>query len=88
MTTRYRRSPAAIWRASAQVLVAAVPPNAPTRMAGSAALVWRYLEDAVGVEELAGFLAAATGSEAGVVHADVQALLDALVPLGLVEQLP
>ena len=86
MTVHYRRSPAAIWRASDRLLVAAVPPNAPTRMSGSASLVWRHLERAVGLDELVNRLAGETGSEQAVIRADVEALLAALAPLGLVEQ--
>ena len=86
MTVRYRRSPAAIWRASDRLLVAAVPPNAPTRMSGSASLVWRHLECAVGLDELANRLAGETGGEPAAIRADVRDLLDALLPLGLVEQ--
>ena len=82
---RYRRAPRAIWRASASFLVAAVPPSPPTRVAGSAASVWAALADAVTLDELASALAAATGAPLALVHADVAALVEGLLPLGLVE---
>lgn len=86
MTARYRRSPAAIWRASERLLVAAVPPQAPTRMSGSAALVWRHLDTVVDLDELTGRLSSATGGDPALIRADVEGLLEALVPLGLVER--
>lgn len=86
MSVRYRRSPAAIWRASTHLLVAAVPPNPPTRMSGSAPLVWQHLAVAIELDELANRLAAETGSDPVAIRTDVQSLVDALVPLGLVEQ--
>mgnify|MGYP000978238507 CR=1 FL=1 len=85
MSTTYRRSPAAIWRASEQLLVAAVPPDAPTRMAGSASLVWQWLARPITLDDLVGALVEHTGVDAGVIQRDVQGLLDALVPLRLVE---
>ncbi|MDO8362944.1 MAG: PqqD family protein [Actinomycetota bacterium] len=81
----YRRSPRAIWRASANLLVAAVPPAAPTRIVGSAAMVWNHLAAPVGIDELVAELAAVSGSSAAAIRADVESLLAALVPLGLVE---
>lgn len=87
MSVRYRRSPAAIWRASAAVLVAAVPPHAPTRMSGSAPLVWRHLESPIGLDELAAVLSSQTGGDEVAIRTDLQVLVDALVPLGLVERL-
>ncbi|MEQ1701405.1 MAG: PqqD family protein [Ilumatobacteraceae bacterium] len=86
MSARYRRSPAAIWRASERVLVAAVSPNPPTRMAGSAPLVWRHLAVGIELDELADRLSVETGSDPEVIRADVASLLDALIPLGLVER--
>lgn len=85
MSARYRRSPAAIWRASAQVLVAAVPPNAPTRLSGSAPLVWRHLEAPIDLDDLAHLLARQTGADSAAIRADVQSMIEALLPLGLVE---
>lgn len=87
MTTTYRRSPAAIWRASGSWFVAAVAPNAPTRMVGSAGLVWQQLASPASLDDIVEGLAAVTGGEATVIRADVQALLAELVPLGLVEVL-
>jgi hypothetical protein len=85
VSIRYRRSSAAIWRASNRLLVAAVPPNAPTRMSGSAALVWHHLADEIEFDELVGLLAEVTGAGPDQIAPDVQRLLDELVPLGLVE---
>ena len=86
MSARYRRSPAAIWRSSTRLLVAAVPPNAPTRMSGSAALVWRHLADEIEFDRLVAVLAEETGVAAEQIGGDVQRLLDELVPLALVER--
>lgn len=85
MTGRVRRSPRAIWRASSQVLVAAVPPRSPTRVGGSAALVWRHLQEPVTLDELCELVAADAGVPTERVHADVVALIDQLLPLELVE---
>ena len=82
---RYRRAPHAIWRASRAFLVAAVPPAPPTRVGGSAAQVWQALAEPATLDELAATLSAATGAEPGMVRADVAALVEQLVPLGLVE---
>ena len=83
--TTFQRSARAVWRASSGFLVAAVPPSPPTRMAGSAAAVWQRLAEPVSLEELVAGLAAGLGAPAQQIRADVQLLLDALVPLGLVE---
>lgn len=83
--TEYRRSPRAVWRASTAVLVAAVPPNSPTRVVGSAALVWSHLADPITLDELVERLARATGAAGATVRGDVAALLAQLEPLGLVE---
>lgn len=87
MTPTYRRSPASIWRSSGNWLVAAVAPNAPTRMVGSAGLVWQQLAAPASLDDIVEGLAAVTGSEVTVIRADVRALLAELVPLGLVEVL-
>ena len=82
---RYRRAPQAIWRASRSFLVATVPPSPPTRVAGSAAQVWRALAEPTTLDELAEALSTATGAPYAQVRADVSELVEQLVPLGLVE---
>lgn len=86
-STRYRRYPHAVWRATRYFLVAAVPPAAPTHVGGSAAAVWHGLAGAVTLPELVQQVAAEVGVPAAELEADVRNLLDALVPLGLVEVL-
>lgn len=81
----YRRSPAAIWRSSSTLLVAAVPPHPPTRMSGSAGLVWQRLAQPTTIDAIVAALAAETGGPADTIRADVESLLEALRPLGLVE---
>lgn len=81
----YRRSPRAVWRASTGMLVAAVPPNPPTRIAGSAALVWGQLAEPVTLDELVDRLAHQTRVAGETLRPDVAALLAQLQPLGLVE---
>lgn len=84
----YRRAPAAVWRSSRQFLVAAVPPAPPTRVAGSAGLVWAQLAEPVSLDELvARLLRVATAVPAVQLRTDVAALLAQLEPLGLVEVL-
>jgi len=83
--TTYQRSPRAIWRATHQLLVAAVPPHPPTRIGGSAALVWAQLAEPVTVDEMVARLVVKVGAAAEVVRADVLALLAQLEPLGLLE---
>jgi hypothetical protein len=85
MSTTYRRSPQAIWRSSAGLLVAAVPPNPPTRVAGSAAIVWRHLSAPITLDDLVAQLSRETGATVDALRADVVSLFEALVPLGLVE---
>lgn len=85
---RYRRNPAAIWRASASFLVAAVPPLPPTRVSGSAGLVWSLLDEPLTTEEIVAKLVAATGADAAIVRGDTESLFDDLVPMGLIEELP
>jgi len=87
-TATYRRSPRAIWRASSQLLVVAVPPGAPTRIAGSAALVWAQMAQPVTIDELVARLAVSTTVPAAAIRADVTAMLTELMPLGLVEMQP
>lgn len=83
--TTYRRSRLAIWRATQQLLVAAVPPNPPTRIAGSAAAVWAHLAEPTTIDELVARLADEVGVPADGLRADVEALLAQLEPLGLLE---
>lgn len=83
--TIYQRAPRAIWRATQQLLVAAVPPNAPTRIVGSAALVWAHLTEPTTLDALVDRLSAEVSASADALRADVQALLAQLEPLGLVE---
>lgn len=83
--TTYRRSPRAIWRATQQLLVVAVPPNPPTRIVGSAALVWSNLAEPTTIDELVERLAVEVDAPPNSVRADVEALLAQLEPLGLVE---
>jgi len=83
--TTYQRSPRAIWRATRQLLVAAVPPHPPTRIGGSAALVWAHLAEPVTVDALVARLADDAAAAPEVVRADVLALLAQLEPLGLLE---
>lgn len=82
---RYRRSPHAVWRASASFLVAAVPPHPPTRVGGSASAVWALLAEPSSVDDVVQLLVAATGAPRDQVHSDVAALVADLLPLGLVE---
>jgi hypothetical protein len=65
--------------------VAAVPPAPPTTIGGSAAQVWHALAEATTLDDLAAVLAAASGTPHEQVRTDVAALLERLVPLGLVE---
>jgi hypothetical protein len=81
----YRRAPGAIWRATGHFLVAALPPASPTRVAGSAALVWTQIAEPLTLDEIVGRLADAAGAPAAQVRHDVEALFAELVPLGLVE---
>jgi hypothetical protein len=83
--TTYQRSPRAIWRATQQLLVAAVPPNPPTRIVGSAALVWAHLAEPTTLDALVDRLSVEVSAPADALRADVQALLAQLEPLGLVE---
>ena len=86
MTERcFQRSSCAVWRASERFLVAAVPPARPRSITGSAALVWAFLADPVSVDELVVRLADATEFDEHTIRADVVALLDQLVTLGLVD---
>lgn len=87
-TARVRRAPDALWRAGRRVLVAALPGHPPTTVAGSGALVWRHLAAWTDVHELAATLAGETGADAATIERDVLALVDALLPLGLVERQP
>lgn len=82
---RYGRAPRAVWRASRSFLVAAVPPAPPTRVVGSAAQVWQALAEPKTLDELAATIAAATGAAPEQVRADLAALIEQLLPLGLVE---
>lgn len=68
--------------------MAALPGHPPTTVAGSGALVWRHLAAWTGVHELAATLAGETGADAATIERDVLALVDALLPLGLVERQP
>jgi hypothetical protein len=81
----YQRSPRAIWRATRHLLVVAVPPNPPTRIAGSAALVWTHLAAPRTVDGLVSRLVDEVGAAPNVMRADVLALLAQLEPLGLLE---
>lgn len=81
----YRRAPAAVWRASRQFLVAAVPPAPPTRVSGSASLVWAHLAEPVTIDDLVAQLNAVVDAPAEQLRANVEALLAQLQPLGLVE---
>jgi len=83
--TRYQRSPQAVWRASASFLVGAVPPQPPTRIAGSASVVWALLAQPRTVQEMVHELIAVADAAPEQLHADVEALFSQLVPLGLVE---
>lgn len=82
---RYRRHPAAIWRATARFLVVAVPPSPPTRVVGSAGAVWHALDTPKRVSDVVTELGEMTTSDHGEVARDVLALLEELVALGLVE---
>lgn len=68
------------------MLVAAVPPHPPTRVAGSAALVWSHLAHPITIDQLVDRLARVTGARHEAVRLDVSALLAQLEPLGLVEE--
>lgn len=81
----YRRAPQAVWRATGSFVVAAVPPNEPTTIGGSAPLVWAALAAPQSIDQLAAELAAATGASPADVRRDLTDLIAALVPLGLVE---
>lgn len=81
----YLRAHRAVWRASGSFLVASVPPAAPTTIGGSAAQVWHALAEPTTLDDLAARLAAASGASHEQVHADVVALIERLLPLGLVE---
>lgn len=81
----YRRAPAAVWRSSRHFLVAAVPPAAPTRIAGSASLVWRQLGEPITLDALVARLAHVVAVPAEQLRVDIEALLAQLQPLGLVE---
>ena len=83
--TRYQRSPHAVWRASASFLVAAVPPRPPTRIAGSASVVWALLAAPRTVDEVVRELTAVADTSPQQLHADVAALVAQLLPLHLVE---
>lgn len=85
---RYQRAERAIWRSSQTFLVAAVPPAAPTRVTGSAAHVWAALAEPATLDDLAAIISAAIGVAPEQVRADVSALVEQLVPLGLVEVVP
>ncbi len=82
---RYQRSPNAVWRASASFLVAAVPPHPPTRIAGSASVVWALLAQPRTMHEVVHELSAIANTAPEQLHADVAALISQLLPLRLVE---
>ena len=82
---RYQRSPRAVWRATSSFLVAAVPPHPPSRVVGSASMVWSLLSVPRSEQELAELLAATVALPVQQVRADVSALIAQLLPLGLVE---
>ena len=82
--TTYQRSSRAIWRATRHLFVAAVPPNPPTRVAGSAGLVWSHLAAPVTLDELVERLSSVDAAPEAVRH-DLVVLLAQLEPLGLVE---
>lgn len=84
-TPRYRRHPAAVWRATQSFLVAAVPPAPPTRISGSAGAVWRELATPRTVEEVVAALAAALPTDGEAISADIESLVTELVRLGLAE---
>jgi hypothetical protein len=81
----YRRAPHVVWRASGYFLVAAVPPAPPTRIVGSASLVWAQLAEPVTIDALVTRLGGQVAVPAPQVRADVDALIAQLVPLGLIE---
>jgi hypothetical protein len=83
--SRYARSPHAVWRATASFLVAAVPPQPPTRISGSAAVVWDLMTAPKTARELSLECADVLGISASDVEADVARLMGQLLPLGLVE---
>ncbi|HNJ97037.1 MAG TPA: PqqD family protein [Ilumatobacteraceae bacterium] len=88
-SVRFRRHPAAVWRATEHFLVAAVPPAHPTRVVGSAGLVWKVLATPKSMEEIASEVVASLGTVANldrdVVAQDVRSLIDQLLAFGLVE---
>ena len=85
---RYRRNPAAVWRASHSFLVAAVPPRPPTTVVGSAAMVWVLLEQPLTLHEIVSRLVEASQADAATVRRDTETLVADLVPTGLVEEMP
>ena len=82
---RYQRSSAAVWRASASFLVAAVPPRRPTRISGSASVVWALFAVPRTVNEVVEELAALVDTAPEQLHTDVDALIAQLLPLQLVQ---
>ena len=82
---RYRRHPAAVWRATNSFLVAAVPPAPPTRISGSAGAVWRELATLRTMTDLVAALTASLPADREAISADTESLVTELVRLGLVE---
>jgi hypothetical protein len=85
--TLFRRSPRAIWRSSTSFLVAAVPPRPPTRVSGSAARVWDLLAEPITVDALVARLAETVAVPVTQLRTDVDALINQLVDLDLIEAL-
>jgi len=85
---RFRRAPGAIWRATPRLLVAALPPAAPTVVGGSAAAVWRLLEHPTTLDDLVAALAAVTGEATATLTPQLEALLAELEAVHLVERVP
>ncbi|NHA68794.1 PqqD family peptide modification chaperone [Phycicoccus flavus] len=72
------------WVEADEVVYAAVLPDGPPLvLQGSGALVWHAALPGGSLEEVVGRVAAAAGTSADVVAADVAAFVDALVTVGL-----
>jgi hypothetical protein len=83
-----RRAAGAVWRATPNALVVAVPPAPVVEVTGSGALVWECLAEPATVAELVGRLTAIVSAPAAQVVADVEDLVEELVTLGVLELVP
>lgn len=84
--TRWRRRADVSWRESIDGVVVQAPSAAdPSVLAGTAAAVWRLLAEPVTVDDLVDTLAEVYGGDRAVIARDVEALVERMQVLAVVE---